>query len=155
MADEKNVDFFAGPETAPVKKPEVAKKTKKLVVIKNSAGEVVDQKDYFFSAKSEDAAPTWFERVCGKPVDREDMIVVFHKFFKPSDGFLFYKAPNKEVYLVIVPLKHSSVVGLEHDSVEGDFQKHAMSFITEGSVNLDTLRLKLQKIAGTIRIVDR
>jgi hypothetical protein len=156
LVEEKKVDFFAGPETGPVEKPEVAKKPKKkLIVIKNPAGEEVAQKDYFFSAKGEDAAPPWFEKVCGKPVDREDMITIFNKFFKPSDGFLFYKTPNKEVYIVIVPLKHSSIVGQEHDSVEGDFQKHAMSFITEGSVNLDTLRLKLQKVAGTIRIVDR
>lgn len=165
MADEKKDDFFedgeiktsnSSPVTPGVKVTSTPKeKAKKKIVIKNPAGEEVSQKDYFYSSKGEDSAPTWFEKVCGKPVDREDMITVFNKVFRPSDGMLFYKAPNKEVYIVIVPLKHSQIIGLEQDSVEGDCEKHAMSFINEGSVNLDTLRLKLNKIASTIRIVDR
>jgi hypothetical protein len=130
-------------------------KKKKVLIIKNSLGEEISPKDYFYSSKGLDAAPTWFEKVCGTPVDREDMLAVFHKIFKPSDGFLFYKAPNKEVYVIIVPLKYSDIVGLEHDSVEGDFQRHAISFISEGSVNIDTLRIKLQKVRGTIKTVDR
>ncbi len=126
---------------------------KKKIVIKNTLGEEVSQKDYFYSSKGNDTAPAYFTDVCGYPVDREDMLAVFHKIFRPKDGFLFYKTKEKEVYVIIVPIKHSSIIGADHDSIEGDFQKHAISFISEGSVNLDTLQMKLKKVASTIKIV--
>lgn len=129
-----------------------ALKKKNKVVLKNTLGEEVPQKDYFYSVSGKDTAPVYFEEVCGRPVDREDMIAVFNKIFKPKDGILFYKTRDKEVYIIIVPLKHSSVVGQEYDSIDGEFQKHAISFINEGSVNLDTLRTKLQRVAKTINI---
>ena len=97
--------------------------------------------------------PPYFEEVCGRPVDREDMITVFNKIFNPKHGILFYKTRDKEVYIIIVPIKHSSIVGPEHNSIDGEFQKHAISFINEGSVNLDTLRNKLERVAKTIHIV--
>ncbi len=135
------------------KKKEEEKKKKIKIVLKNTLGDDVNQTDYFFSLDEKDTAPSYFHEVCGYPVDREELITVFNKVFKPKDGILFYKAKDKEVYLVIVPLKHSSVVGFSHNSIEGDFQKHAISFITEGSVNLDTLRNKLTRVASTIKIV--
>ncbi len=135
-------------------KAEALKKKKIKIVLKNTLGEEVDQADYFYSTKDEDAVPVYFHDVCGYPVDREDLITVFNKVFKPKDGILFYKCRNKEVYIIIVPIKHSSIVGDDHDSVHGDFQKHAISFISEGSVNLDTLRSKLIRVASTIRIAE-
>jgi len=71
---------------------------------------------------------------------------VFNKVFKPSDNILFYRQVDKEVYLVIVPIKYSDLVGDSEDSMDGDFQKHAISFLDEGSVNMDTLRQKLEKM---------
>src|SRR5690606_21932614 len=97
--------------------------------------------------------PPFFEEVCGRPVDREDMLNVFNKVFKTKAGILFYKCRDKEVYIIIVPIKHSSIIGAEHNSIDGEFQKHAISFISEGSVNLDTLRGKLERVAKTIHIV--
>lgn len=131
---------------------EEERKKKIKIVLKNTLGEEVPQTDYFFSSKGKDAAPSFFSDSFGYPVDREDLLGVFNKVFRPKDGMLFYKAKDKEVYIVIVPLKHSSTVGASHNSVDGEFQKHAISFITEGSVNLDTLRNKLTRVASTIRI---
>lgn len=135
------------------KKKKEEEKAKNKIVLKNTLGEEVSQKDYFYSKDGKNAAPGFFTEVCGKPVDREDMLVVFNKIFKPKEGFLFYKCLDKEVYIIIVPLKHSSTVGKDYNSLEGEFQKHAISFITEGSVNLDTLRMKLNRVSGTIKIV--
>ncbi len=135
------------------KEKEDAKKKRINVVLKNTLGEEVLSSDYFFSKDGEDTIPSFFSDSYGYPVDREDMLGVFNKIFKPKDGMLFYKAKDKEVYVVIVPLKHSSTVGLSHNSIDGEFQKHALSFVTEGSVNLDTLRNKLIRVASTIKIV--
>lgn len=88
--------------------------------------------------------------MCGHPVEREDLVEIFDKIFKPSDNFLFYKSDNKEVYLVIVPLRYSKSVGEGHESVDGDFQKHAISFIGEGSVNSETLKSKLKRVLGFV-----
>lgn len=134
-------------------KKEEEKKKKIKVVLKNTLGEEVSQSEYFFSTTGKDVAPSFFTDSYGLPVDREDLLGVFNKVFKPKDGMLFYKQKDKEVYLVIVPLKHSSTVGAIHNSVDGEFQKHALSFLSEGSVNLDTLRNKLMRVASTIRIV--
>ncbi len=136
------------------KKKELEDKKKKgKVVLKNTLGEEVPQSDYFFSESGKDTAPTFFTESYGTPVEREDLLAVFNKVFNPKDGMLFYKSRDKEVYLVIVPLKHSSVVGFSHNSVDGEFQKHSLSFLSEGSVNLDTLRTKLTRVASTIKIV--
>lgn len=131
-----------------------AKKTKKKIVLKNTSGQEVDQKDYFYSTKDTDTAPGYFHDVCGQPVEREDMLTVFNKIFKPKDGILFYKTIDKEVYIIIVPLKHSSIVGVEHNSIDGEFQKHAISFVSEGSVNLDMLKNKLTRVSSTIKIAE-
>lgn len=136
-------------EKAVTNKSEPKKDTK--LVLKNVLGEEVEEKDYFFGGK----APVFFEKICGSPVEREDMIEVFNKIFNPKDNILFYKSFNKEVYLVIIPLKYSSCIGEEHESIEGDFQKHAISFIGEGSVNLDTLKEKLKRIVPFIKYTDR
>lgn len=134
-------------------KREEEKKKKVKIVLKNTLGEEVPQTEYFYSKSGKDSAPLFFTDSYGYPVDREDLLGVFNKVFKPKDGMLFYKARDKEVYIIIVPLKHSSTVGTGHDSIDGEFQKHAISFISEGSVNLDTLRNKLMRVASTIRIV--
>ena len=130
----------------------VTKETRKEIILYDVAGKPVKEKDYFFKGE----APSYFTKISGVPVDREDMIAVFNKIFKPKYGFLFYKDKTKEVYLVIVPIKYSTQVGDDNDSVKGEFQKHAMSFINEGSVNLDTLKSKLLNIfdSGTIKIKD-
>jgi hypothetical protein len=127
---------------------------KNEVVLKNVFGEDIDQEDYFYSKEhsGKGKAPTYFNRTCGMPVDRDDMIVIFNRIFKPEHGFLFYKARDKEVYLVIVPLKYASTIGDHNESLEGDFQKHAISFIAEGSVNLESLRMKLERVKSTIKI---
>ena len=137
------------------KAAEDAKKTK--IILKNVLGEDVSEDDYFFKSKDKDGkivggAPSYFNRICGFPVDREDLIEVFNRVFDPKYGFLFYKTRDTEVYIVIVPIKHSDTIGSFNDSMAGDFQKHALSFINEGSVNLDSLRMKLEKIAKTIKI---
>ena len=129
------------------------KNKKNKVFLYDTYGVKVDSKNYFYSSKGLDTMPPFFEEVCGRPVDREDMLNVFNKVFKVKAGILFYKCRDKEVYIIIVPIKHSSVVGIEHNSVDGEFQKHAISFISEGSVNLDTLRSKLERVAKTIHIV--
>jgi hypothetical protein len=128
-------------ETAAEVKKEVAENIEK-VSIKNVLGEEVPQEDYFFGGK----VPSGFRGTCGQPVDREDLISVFKKVFRAEDNILFYKQSDKEVYLVIIPLKFSIDVGEHNNSVEGDFQKHAISFLNEGSVNLDTLKMKLERI---------
>lgn len=127
-----------------------AKKVEKTIIY-NTAGEEVDEKDYFYATKGKvGAAPSLFTKMCGYRVDREDLLEVFNKIFKPEDNFLFYKSGNKEVYLIIVPLKFSTSVGDTHESVDGDFQKHAISFIGEGSVNIDTLKMKLTRVLGFV-----
>ncbi len=149
----KKVEEAEAKAAADRKKKEEDKKKKIKIVLKNTLGEEVPQSDYFYSADGSDTAPSYFHEVCGYPVDREELTTVFNRVFKPKDGILFYKSKDKEVYLIIVPIKHSSIVGPAHNSVPGDFQKHAISFITEGSVNVDTLRTKLARVATTIRIV--
>jgi hypothetical protein len=125
--------------------------TSKRIVLINSSGKEVPQEDYFYKGV---VAPG-FEKTCGAPVDREDILSVFNKVFKPLDNFLFYKAVGMEVYLVIVPIKYSKSVGESNNSLEGDFQKHAISFLNEGSVNLDTLRMKLERIPRFCNFDDR
>jgi hypothetical protein len=126
-------------------------KAKNEVVIKNTLGQEVPASDYFYK----NVVPSGFEGTCGKPVDREDLLTLFHRVFKPEDGILFYKQNDKEVYLVIVPIKYSVSVGDFNDSMDGDFQKHAISFLDEGSVNLDTLRQKLERIVKFVKYSDR
>ena len=121
------------------------------VVMKNTSGEEVDPKDYFFKGV---VLPS-FEKTCGKPVDREDLLQVFNKVFKPEDNILFYKQLDKEVYLIIVPLKYSKEIGEDQSSIVGDFQKHAISFLNEGQVNLDSLRKKLEMIKNFVSYTDR
>lgn len=129
----------------------------KKTILKNTSGKEVCECEYFFSEKGpkEGKAQAGFEKICGKPVDREDLIGVFNKIFKPEDNILFYKQADKEVYLIIVPLKYSTSIGGHNGSIEGDFQKHAISFLNEGSVNLDTLKMKLNRIVPFVRYTDR
>jgi hypothetical protein len=133
---------------AEVKKP---KAVKSKTVLKNTKGKEVPISDYFFKG----VLSSGFEGTCGNPVEREDLLDVFNKVFKPEDNILFYKQADKEVYIIIVPLKYSVSVGENNDSLEGDFQKHAISFLNEGSVNLDTLRQKLERIIKFVKYTDR
>jgi len=141
VVEKKVVEKKEAPEKKPVKK----------IVIKSASGKEVPAGDYFFGG----VVSSGFEGTCGKPVDREDLLTVFNKVFNPEYNFLFYKAVDKEVYLVIPPIKHSTTIGDFNNSIEGDFQKHAISFINEGSVNLDTLKMKLSRIPKFCKFDDR
>ncbi len=138
-----------------IKKEKVLKKNSDIILM-DTQGKEVDEKDYFFSDGSEEEkkrgalVPPYFRKVCGIPVAREDMLEVFNSVFNPEDGFLFYKCEDKEVFIIIVPLVWANV-DEEHGAVSGDAQKHAISFIQEGSVNLETLKMKLKRAAGTIK----
>lgn len=137
---------------------------KNLLVLKDVDGDDVDQEDYFFPRlvkevvgektshektfePTKETAPTYFNRICGYPVDREELVAEFVRHFPRKKGFLFYKARDREVYLVIVPLKYAKTISASNESRPGDFQRHALSFISEGSVNIESLRLKLERIA--------
>lgn len=124
---------------------------KASVILKNTSGKLMEEKDYFFEGE----AFPGFQKACGFPVDREDLLDIFNKIFNKEDNILFYKTSNKEVYIIIIPLKYSSTVGSENGSVKGDCQKHAISFIGEGSVNTETLKTKLKKIIPFIKYKDR
>lgn len=150
--EEKKIQAEAAKKAAEV---EAAKK----IVLKDTDGDDVDQKDYFFPRKidetisgekfkkTDQTAPEWFNRTCGYPVDREEMIEIFNQKFPKKKGFLFYKQRNSEVYLVIVPLKYATTITDSNEAQAGDYQRHAISFITEGSVNLDSLKMKLDRIS--------
>lgn len=140
--------------------PKKGAKINKPIVLKNTAGEDVDKEDYFFAFQEDNEAlgykegdvvvPPYFNKVCGMPVEREDLVETFDKIFKPEDNFLFYKTYDKEVYIVIIPIKFTTEIGLEFNSQPGDFQKHSISFIVEGSANVDTLKAKLKRVANSI-----
>lgn len=126
--------------------PVETKKAKKQI-LKNTVGEDLNPKDYFYATEGKKAeTPATFNQICGLPVEREDLLDIFNQVFNVNDNILFYKTITKEVYIIIIPLKYSTSVGRTHESIDGDFQKHAISFIQEGSVNLDTLRAKLKRI---------
>ncbi len=129
------------------------------VILQDVDGDDVDQNEYFWPRlekekvgdktlePTDQSAPTYFNKVCGYPVDRDELIEVFLQYFPRKKGFLFYKARNSEVYLIIVPLKYATTISRANESRPGDFQRHALSFIAEGSVNMDSLKLKLARIA--------
>ena len=135
------------------------------LILKTPDGKDVDPEDYFFSteegikeAKKRNLPtnyPYYFNKQCGRPVDREELIEVFHQIFDPKYKCLFYKSRDKELYIVVVPLKYAKFIGESHDSVHGDFQKHALSYVQEGSVSLDSLKLKLKRIHDNIRFGDK
>lgn len=144
-------------EEAERKAAEEAKKNR--LILQDVDGHDVDQADYFFprieAEKLPDGqilepttqtAPVYFNKTCGYPVDRDELIEVFLQFFPRKKGFLFYKQRDKEVYLVIVPLKYATTISRSNESRPGDFQRHALSFIGEGSVNIESLKLKLSRI---------
>lgn len=144
-------------DAAEKKAAEEAKKRK--LILKDVDGDDVDQAEYFFPRLEEETingkvhkpstetAPVYFNKLCGYPVEREDLIEVFTQFFPRKKGFLFYRQADREVYQVIVPLKYATTVSRSNESRPGDFQRHAFSFIQEGSVNVDSLKLKLGRIA--------
>ena len=95
---------------------------KHKVVLQDIDGDDVDQGDYFWPRleketinekrpdekvllPTDQTAPVYFNKVIGYPVDREELKEVFLQFFPRAKGFLFYKARDREVYIVIVPLK--------------------------------------------------
>ncbi len=144
------------------KATEFANKNK--IILLDVDGAEVDQEDYFFPREEEEVimsatgaktvlkptketAPVYFNRIIGMPVDREELIEVFLRHFPRSKGFLFYKSRDKEVYLIIVPLKYATTISRANESRPGDFQRHALSFISEGSVNVDSLNAKLARVA--------
>ncbi len=133
-----------------------AKKTK--IVLQNTFGEEVDQADYFFPDTEKgitETAPTYFNKVCGYPVDREDLLEVFNEIFSSKKGFLFYRSRDKELYHILVPLKYATTISRSNESRPGDIQKHALSFLNEGSVNVDSLKLKLKRVAAHNSIAEK
>jgi len=136
------------PQAVPVEMKPVAPKQK--VVLKNTAGKDMDIADYFYNGK----VPPQFNATVGMPVDREDLVEIFNNVFDPKYNFLFYRTVDKEVYVIIVPLVNSLSVSKSNESLDGDFQKHAISFISEGSVNGDTLKAKLRRILGFVKLGD-
>lgn len=142
-------------------KKEIAKEqpniVKPKILLKNVAGEDMNPEDYFYSDGSKEEKergyfyPSYFNKTCGSPVDREELLEIFNKIFKPEDNFLFYKTRESEVYVVIVPIKFASTISAENNSVSGDYQKHSMSFIAEGAANPETLKIKLKRVAGFVR----
>ena len=134
---------------------EEPKAIKSTVILKNTQGVDMKEEDYFYGENGKGKAYPTFNKVCGLPVEREDLLEVFNKVFNPKDNILFYKTTNKEVYLIIVPLKYSKTVGKSNESIDGDAQKHAISFISEGSVNTTTLKSKLERIIPFIDFNDR
>ncbi len=129
------------------------------VILKDVDGDDVEQADYFWPRvvaekidgrewpATTETAPPYFNKICGMPVDDPDLVEAFVQFFPRGKEFLFYKARGKELYLIIVPLKYATTISRSNESRPGDFQRHAMSFISEGSVNVDSLKLKLARIA--------
>jgi len=138
-------------EKPKVEEPKKEEKVVEEITLFNVLGKEVPLSEYFYKG----ITPPGFKGTCGNPVDREDLIDVFHKVFKPKDNILFYRQLDKEVYLVIIPLKYATEVGASEDSIDGDFQKHAISFLNEGSVNLDTMRQKLERINKFVNYSDR
>lgn len=143
-----------------------AKEAKKdRLILKDVDGDDVEQSEYFWPREevqpilnargekigelpvTDKTAPAHFNGTCGYPVDREELIEEFVRFFPRRKGFLFYKKRDSEVYLVIVPRKYAKTISRANESRAGDFQFHAMSFINEGSVNIDSLRVKLERIS--------
>ncbi len=137
---------------------------KDKVILKDVDGDDVDQADYFFPRTEKEVinkgqstektfeptdqtASLLFNKMCGMPVDRDELIDVFVQFFPRKKGFLFYKKRDTEVYLIIVPLKYAKTISASNESQPGDFQRHALSFISEGSVNIDSLKLKLERVS--------
>lgn len=137
--------------TTMVEKADLTKAVTAVVkpVLKNTRGQDVPVEDYFFAKEGEQAmAPSFFNKAVGFPVgpDREDLIAMFDKVFKPEDNFVLLKDAYKEVYGILVPLKYSDI-GSKEDSILGDYQVHAISFIPDGSVNPDKFASALQKVA--------
>jgi len=152
MEDKKTQESTPKVETPEVKEePKKEEKVAEEVTLFNVLGKKVPLTDYFYKG----ITPPGFKGTCGNPVDREDLVGLFHKVFKPSDNILFYKQADKEVYIVIIPIKYATEIGDFNDSIDGDFQKHAISFLTEGSVNLDTMRQKLEKVKTFVKYSDR
>lgn len=150
-------------DAAAAKAAEFAKKND--LVLRDIDGADVDQEDYFFPRTEDEitfdqrgnevsrlkptteTAPIYFNKNNGYPVDREELIEVFIRHFPRAKGFLFYKKRDSEVYIIIVPLKYAKTLSKANESRPGDLQRHALSFISEGSVNVDSLDLKLKMIA--------
>lgn len=173
VPDEKKLDELIEQKAAQVDQDKAEKKIrdaaekkaadeakKNVIVLQDIDGDDVDQADYFFPRiedekladgkilkATDQTAPVYFNRICGYPVDRDDLKEAFLLYFPRRKGFLFYKMRDREVYLVIVPLKYATTISRSNESRPGDFQRHALSFISEGSVNIDSLKLKLTRIS--------
>lgn len=123
----------------------------KKQIIQNNKGEDVPLENYFFVNPGETIfVPNYFNDAFGKPTDREDLIEIFDTIFKPEDNFILLKDKTKEVYNIMVPLKFSNEVNFAENSQTGDCQIHAISFITDGSVNHDKFKSALKKISSLI-----
>jgi hypothetical protein len=167
LIEQKQAQLAQDKEEAKIRKAEekrAAEEARKhQIILKDVDGDDVEQAEYFWPRLVEETvktpsgektlkpttetAPSYFNKECGFPVDDPDLIDVFVQYFPRKKGFLFYKTRGKELYLVIVPLKYATTISAANESRPGDFQRHALSFIAEGSVNIDSLKLKLARIA--------
>jgi len=119
-------------------------------VIQNTKLEDVPVGDYFFTPEGKrPIAPPFFNKAIGYPVTREDLRETFNKVFKLEDGFVFLKSEKAEVYHILIPLLYTEI-GAAEDSIYGDYQVHSISFIPDGSVNLDRLTNKLKEVATLV-----
>jgi hypothetical protein len=149
--DNKNIEPKIEEQKVASTKVEEPKIIKEEIPIMNVFGRKMEVNKYFYKG----IVPSGFKGTCGNPVDRDDLIDIFHKVFDPKDNILFYRQSDKEVYIVIIPIKLSNLIGESNDSIEGDFQKHAISFLSEGSVNIDTMRQKLERIKKFVNYSNR
>ncbi len=139
-------------EAAGANKPKAVKAEAKTdFIFQTPDGTDVDPGNYVFpNEEGEVVVSPFFHKVYGYPVDREELIEVFFEVFAPKDEVLFYKKKQNETYTVIIPLAKASI-SLKTGAQGGDVQVHSMSFITEGSVNSQTLSLKLAAIAKALK----
>lgn len=115
--------------------------------LRNTRGETVDVKDYFYAPEGQIAiAPPYFSKSCGTVCEREDLVQAFESIFKPEDNFILLKDQYKEVYGVLVPLSYTKI-GPKENSIIGDYMYHAVSFVSEGSANMEMFISFLKKVA--------
>lgn len=88
--EEKTVE--TAPQVVEVQKHDLSfeKVTVEPQILRNTRGENVDVKDYFYAKPGETAvAPNFFNKACGLPVnpmERPELIEIFDKVFKPEDN---------------------------------------------------------------------
>ena len=94
----------------PGKRLEAVSKASGRIRAWRSAGSISERTPATAFQPTTETAPAYFNKFCGYPVEREELIETFIQFFPRAKGFLFYKKQDSEVYLVIVPLKYATTI---------------------------------------------